>query len=77
MTNFFHNFTKKVALFTLLVFFILIIINPKLVVFSVKETVVLFFNNLFAPIFIFYTLTDLLINYDFLKVLKRVIWKKM
>ncbi|MBP3841103.1 MAG: hypothetical protein IK997_03130 [Bacilli bacterium] len=77
MTNFFHNFTKKVALFTLLVFFILIIINPKLVVFSVKETVVLFFNNLFAPIFIFYTLTDLLINYDFLKVLKITFFKKL
>ena len=42
-----------------------------------KETVVLFFNNLFAPIFIFYTLTDLLINYDFLKVLKITFFKKL
>ncbi len=70
MTTIFNNFTKKLILFTLILIFILSIFNSKLVVFSVKESCILFFNNLFGPIFIFYTLSDLLINYNILKVFK-------
>lgn len=68
MTNILNNFTKKFFLFTLLLIFVVILFNPNVVVTSVKETSMLFFNNLFAPIFIFYTISDLLINYKFLKV---------
>jgi len=77
MTNFLNNFTKKAVIFTLFVLLFLIVLNSKLVIFSVKEAVILFFNNLFGPIFIFYTLTDLLINYDFLKVLRVSFFKKI
>lgn len=77
MTNFLNNFTKKAVIFTLFVLLFLIVLNSKLVIFSVKEAAILFFNNLFGPIFIFYTLTDLLINYDFLKVLRVPFFKKV
>lgn len=77
MTNFLNNFTKKAVIFTLFVLLFLIVLNSKLVIFSVKEAAILFFNNLFGPIFIFYTLTDLLINYDFLKVLRVSFFKKV
>ena len=68
MTNIFNNFTKKFFLFTLLLLFIVTLFNSNIVITSVKDSSILFFNNLFGPIFIFYTLSDLLINYRFLKV---------
>ena len=77
MTIFFNNFTKKVVLFTIFVLFILIILNSKLALFSVKESMISFFNNLFGPIFIFYTLTDLLVNYGFLSFLNVPFFKKI
>lgn len=77
MTTIFNNFTKKIFLFTLILLFIMIIFNSKLVIFSVKETSIIFFNNLFGPIFIFYTLSDLLVNYGFLKILNLSFFKKI
>ena len=77
MTTIFNNFTKKLILFTLLIILVLTIFNSKLVVFSVKESCSLFFNNLFGPIFVFYTLSDLLINYNILKVFKLGLFNKL
>lgn len=68
MTIFLNKIKKNIILIILLVIFILIICKSPLVVSSVINASKIYFNNVFPCMFIFYTLGDLLINYNFYKV---------
>ena len=68
MTIFLNKIKKNTILIILLVIFILVICKSKLVINSVISSTSIYFNNVFPCMFVFYTLGDLLINYDIYKL---------
>ncbi len=68
MTIFFNKIRKNIVLIVLIVIFITVICKSKLVITSVIYSTSIYFNNVFPCMFIFYTLGDLLINYNIYKV---------
>lgn len=74
MTNILNKFKKNIFLLFLICIFFSIIYKSKLVLSSTNLCLQLFTNNLFPSVFIFYTLSDLLVNYDILKIFKSSIF---
>lgn len=68
MTIILNKLKKNMILLVLLVIFILIICKSPLVVTSVVYASKIYFRNVFPCMFTFYTLGDLLINYNLYKV---------
>ena len=67
MTIFLNKLKKNHILIVLLVIFILVICKSKLVITTVRDASSIYLNNVFPCMFIFYTLGDLLINYNIYK----------
>ena len=64
MTIFFNKIKKNMILIELILILILVICQSKLVITTVIKATKIYFYNVFPCMFIFYTLGDLLINYD-------------
>lgn len=75
MTIFLNKIKKNTILIVLLVIFILVLCKSKLVITTIIKATSIYFNNVFPCMFIFYTLGDLLINYDIYKVFNTVFGK--
>lgn len=65
---------KKLKTLLIIIFLFIILfytmLNPNLIIEDVLESLNLFINKLFPAMFIFYTLSDLLINYGFVTILE-------
>ncbi len=58
-----------IIIFILLICLMYTILNPNYIFQDILEAINIFKNNLFPAIFFFYTISDLLINYGFIKLL--------
>lgn len=77
MTIFLNKISKNIILIELFVIFIFILCKSTLVITTVKDASKIYFNNVFPCMFIFYTLGDLLINYDLYKIFNFKIFTKI
>lgn len=75
MTIILNKLKKNMILIILIVTFIIILCKSKLVINSVLEATNIYFNNVFPCMFIFYTLGDLLINYNIYKIFNTIFGK--
>lgn len=79
MTNNLKKFTINLPIFFLLVTFFFVICQADATIRVIIDTSVLFFTKLFPCMFIFYTLSDLLLNYGilniFIKLFKNILKK--
>ena len=65
---------KKIKTFIIITILLLCLlyslINPKLIISDIINATNIFLNNLFPSMFFFYTIGDLLVNYNFIKILE-------
>ena len=72
MNNIFNK-SKKIIILTIIILILFsCLYYSKTTIIEVINTINIFINSLLPGIFIFYTITDLLVNYDFLKVLYKL-----
>jgi len=62
---------KKIKLYLLILFTIILFINKNLIYTSFNYSLSLFLNNVFPSLFIFYIISNLLINYNFIEFINR------
>lgn len=72
MTTNLKKFTTNIPLIFLLVTFFLIICQANNVISTIIDATTLFFTKLFPCMFIFYTLSDLLLNYGILNIFTKL-----
>lgn len=70
---------KKIKSFCIILILLICLtftlLNPTIIFKDILEAIKIFQNNLFPAMFFFYTLTDLLINYNFVSLLEKILGK--
>ena len=64
-----------ISILTLLILFIILLLNTNLVIETTNNTIINFKNNLLPTIFPIFIISDLLINYDFYNIINNISYK--